>query len=781
MPAPPMPPQDPIPAAAPRAHARDRRRIRPARRAVRGSGRIVAALLCLALLPRQALGADPPYYRDRWERQAAAVEIVRDDWGIAHVHGRTDADAVFGMVYAQAEDDFNRIETNYLVNLGRLAEVEGEARLWQDLRQRLFLDHARLKADYAASPAWLKALMDAWADGLNCFLATHPQVRPRLLAHFEPWMALSFTEGSIGGDIEYIPLTQLQAFYEGRPRAPTALERDPGLREPSGSNGIAIAPSHTRDGRALLLINPHTSFFFRSELQMRSDEGLNAYGAVTWGQFFVYQGFNARAGWMHTTSGVDRVDEFAVEVVRGGDGAPAYRHGGALRPFAQRTVDLAYRTADGGRAQRAFTVYSTHHGPVIRQAEDGRWIAFAMMFRPVPALQQSFLRTKATRLQDFLEVAALQANSSNNTLYADADGAVAYLHPQFVPVRNPQVDYRKPVDGGDPANDWQGLHALDTLPQVVRPANGWVFNTNNWPWTAAGADSPRREDFPPYMDQAGENPRGPHAIRVLEGHRDFTPESLIAAAYDPYLPAFARLLPVLAADFDALAGDDPRRAALAEPIALLRGWDFRWAADSAATSLAVFWGDALSAAVAEAAKAAWLAPADYMAERSPPAQRLAALEQAVQRLRADFGDWRVPWGEINRYQRNDGAIVQAFDDAKPSLPVPFVSGRWGSLATFEAKRWPGTRRYYGTSGNSFVAVAEFGPRLRAWAVSTGGESGDPASPHFRDQARRYAEGALRAVYFHDDELQQHAVRRYRPGQSDGRGGAPLPTHAPEKP
>lgn len=744
-------------------------------------GRIAAALLCLALLPWQAFGADPPFYRDRWEDQAAAVSIARDDWGIAHVHGKTDADAVFGMIYAQAEDDFNRVETNYLVSLGRLAEVEGEARLWQDLRQRLFLDPAQLRADYAASPAWLKTLMDAWADGLNYFLATHPQVKPRLLAHFEPWMALSFSEGSIGGDIEYIPLTQLQAFYEGRPHAMTALERDPALREPGGSNGIAIAPSHTRDGHALLLINPHTSFFFRAELQMRSDQGLNAYGAVTWGQFFVYQGFNERAGWMHTTSGVDRVDEFLVEVVRGDDGTLAYRHGGALRPLGQRQVELAYRTADGGQARRAFTVHTTHHGPIIRQDEDGRWVAFAMMHRPIAALQQSFLRTKATRLEDFLEVGALQANSSNSTLYADAEGAIAYLHPQFVPMRNPKVDYRRPVDGGDPANDWRGPHALDALPQVLRPANGWAFNTNNWPWTAAGADSPRREDFPPYMDQAGENPRGPHAIRVLEGRRDFTPESLRAAAYDPYLPAFARLLPVLAADFDALAGDDPRRTALAEPIALLRGWDCQWAADSTATSLAVFWGDALFAEISAAARAAWLAPVDYMAEHVAPAHRLAALEQAVQRLRADFGDWRVPWGEINRYQRNDGTIVQTFDDAEPSLPVPFVSGKWGSLATFEGRRYPGTKRYYGTSGNSFVAIAEFGPRLRAWAVSTGGQSGDPASPHFSDQARRYADGALRPVYFHDDELEPHVVRRYRPGRNAGRDGTSLQSHAPEPP
>ena len=248
---------------------------------------------------------------------ANRVTIIRDEWGIAHIHGHTDADAVYGMIYAQAEDDFPRIERNYLTNLGRLAEAEGEPALWQDLRQRLFVDPVKLKADYAKSPPWLRTLMVAWAAGLNAYLADHPATKPKVLTRFEPWMALSFTEGSIGGDIERVPLSQLRAFYEHRQVAMTAMERGLVWREPAGSNGIAIAPARTTGGHALLLINPHTSFFFRSELQMTSDQGLNAYGAVTWGQFFVYQGFNAHAGWMHTSSGVDNVDEFAETVVDG--------------------------------------------------------------------------------------------------------------------------------------------------------------------------------------------------------------------------------------------------------------------------------------------------------------------------------------------------------------------------------------------------------------------------------------------------------------------------------
>lgn len=701
--------------------------------------------------------------RSGWEAQAARVTITRDEWGIAHVHGRTDADAVFGMIYAQAEDDFNRVETNYVVNLGRLAEAEGEGAIWQDLRQRLFVDPETLQADYAGSPAWLQKLMQAWANGLNYYLATHPNVHPRVLTHFEPWMALSFSEGSIGGDIERVPLTQLQAFYDKRPIAMTQAESGLVFREPQGSNGFAIAPSHTKNGHALLLINPHTSFFFRSELQVTSDEGLNAYGAATWGQFFIYQGFNAHAGWMHTSSGVDNVDEFAETVSTAPDGTRSYRYGGDLRPITTKTMTLSYRNANGSMAARSFTTYATHHGPIVREAE-GKWIAFALMNRPVPALEQSFLRTKATDYASFLKVARLQANSSNNTLFADSKGEIAYLHPQFVPVRADRFDYRKPVDGSDPATDWKGLHSLASLPHVVTPANGWVMNTNNWPWTAAGADSPKAADFPRYMDQAGESPRGQHAVRVLTARSDFTPQTLIAAAYDPYLTAFARFVPLLLGAYDRLPEGDPAHATLAKPIELLRGWDFCWGLDSAPTSLAVFWGEALWTVASQPAKDAGISVWDYIAERTTDVQKLAALVEASQRLTKDFGSAVVPWGEINRFQRNDGAIVQTFSDSRPGIPVPFTSSQWGSLAAFGAKRYPGTKRYYGTLGNSFVATVEFGATVRAWAVSAGGESGDPASKHFVDQAQRYADGNLRPIYFYPAELNGHTERNYRPGE-----------------
>ena len=725
------------------------------------------ALLALGL--SGTAGAEGEH--DRLQAEARQVTITRDDWGIAHVRGRTDANAVFGAIYAQAEDDFNRIEMNYLTALGWTARAEGEARIWQDLRQQLWIDPAELRKLHAESPAWLRKLMAAWADGLNWYLATHPEVHPKVITHFEPWMALSFTEGSIGGDIERVDLGQLAAFYGADAATAVSLAQaePPSSLEPTGSNGIAIAPALTVDGHALLWINPHTSFYFRSELQMSSDEGLDAYGAATWGQFFIYQGFNPHVGWMHTSTGVDAVDEFAETIVRRG-GKLSYRYGKALRPVTTRRITIQYRKDDGSSGSREFTAYSTHHGPIVR-SEGGKWIAQALMNRPIPALEQSFLRTKATDYASYDKVAQLMANSSNNTIFAGDKGEIAFLVPQFIPKRDGRFDYTKPVDGSEPATDWQGLTPLDEMPNVVNPPNGWVFNTNDWPYSAAGAHSPKRADFPRYMDTFGENPRGVHATRLLEGADDFTLPTLIAAAFDPQLPAFERQLPVLVRDFDALPAGDPLKAKLAGPIRLLRNWDCRWGIASMATSLAVFWGDAMWDVVVPLAAASERDPDtevtrvyDYMAEDATPKMRLDALAAAVDRLEQDFGSWGTAWGEINRFQRLDDAIEPHFDDSAPSMPVPFVSSRWGSLASFGARRWPGTRRYYGTSGNSFLAAVEFGPRVSARAVTAGGESGHPDSKHFTDQAERYATGNLRTVYFWPEQLEGHTERTYHPGE-----------------
>ncbi len=696
----------------------------------------------------------------RWERQARNITIIRDDHGIPHIYGKTDADAVFGLIYAQAEDDFNRVETNYLNSMGRLAEAEGESAVYQDLRMKLFIDPDSMKAKFQMSSEWLKALMNAWADGLNFYLSKHPHVTPRVIKRFEPWMALSFSEGSIGGDIESISLSRLEAFYGKLPVSQTPAGQDAESAEPSGSNGMAIAPANTASHHALLLINPHTSFFFRAEAQVTSEEGLNVYGAVTWGQFFVYQGFNDRAGWMHTSSGVDNIDEYVETIVKKGDEL-FYRYGTEERPLIATRITVPFKTATG-MAKREFTVYRTHHGPIVREA-DGKWVSVRLMQEPVKALTQSYSRTKAKSYKAFRESMELHTNSSNNTIFADADGDIAYFHANFIPKRDTRFDWTKPVDGSDPATEWQGPLSVDDTPHLLNPASGWLYNSNDSPWSAAGPNSPKKADYPAYVESGGESARGHHAVRVLQDKKDFTLTSLRDAAYDSYLTAFTDLVPPLLKAYDQTPASDPLKAKLAEPIKLLREWDLRWSATSVPTSLAVFWGDELGRRVGREARAAGVPVDDYMAMKTTPEQRLQALAAAADTLAARFGSWTTPWGDINRFQRLTGDIVQPFNDAGPSTPVGFTSARWGSLASFGARAYKGTRKIYGTSGNSFVAVVEFGDSVRARAVTAGGENSDPKSPHFNDQAVRYSTGDLREVYFYRPQLKGHTEREYHPG------------------
>jgi acyl-homoserine-lactone acylase len=702
-----------------------------------------------------------------WTERAKTIDIVRDDWGIAHVHGKTDADAVFGAIYAQAEDDFNRVETNFLNSQGRLAEAEGEREIYRDLRMKLFIDPADMKAQYEKSPAWLKSLMNAWADGLNFYLYKHPNVKPRVIKRFEPWMALTFSEGSIGGDIERVRLADLERFYGKNPNATEREPLDSGLEypeEPTGSNGFAVAPSNTASKKALLFINPHTSFFFRSELQMTSDEGLNAYGASTWGQFFIYQGFNERTGWMHTSSGVDNIDEYLETVIKKGNDV-FYKYGAEERPMTVKKIAIPYKSGSG-MAQKEFITYRTHHGPVIREA-NGKWVSIRLMEEPLKALTQSFTRTKAKTYKEFRDSMELHTNSSNNTIFASADGDIAYFHSNFIPKRDPKFEWTKPVDGSDPATEWTGILSIEQTPGLLNPPNGWLYNTNNWPWSAAGDYSPKQASYPKYVERNSENPRGIHAIKVLDRKKDFTIDSLIAAGYHSYLPEFEILLPTLFKAYDQLPAGSPNKTRLAEQIDLLRKWDMRWSVASVPTSLAVYWGDELWRQFTAEARRTGISEYVYIEQRATPEQRIQALVTASDKLAADFGSWKTPWGEINRFQRLTPDIVHPYNDAGPSIPVGFTSARWGSLASFAPRTTPParTKHIYGYSGNSFVAAVEFGPdRVRARAVTAGGESGDPKSKHFNDQATRYATGNLREVYFYPDQLKGHIERQYHPGE-----------------
>ncbi len=706
--------------------------------------------------------------QQHWKAQAESITIIRDDYGVPHIYGKTDADAVFGMLYAQCEDDFPRVERNYIWATGRLAEIEGEDALYSDLRARLFMTVEEAKQAYEESPDWLKKLCNAFADGINYYLYTHPEVKPQLLTRFEPWMPMYFSEGSIGGDIERVSTRKIREMYEGKvstgmnvteEEAQLALAEE----EPSGSNGFAISGDLTESGNAMLLINPHTSFYFRGEVHMVSEEGLNAYGAVTWGQFFIYQGFNEKTGWMHTSTYTDVIDEF-VEAVEEKEGKYYYAYGEEMKEVEEKSVSLKY--LEGGELKsKTFPLYRTHHGPVTQKIGE-KWVSTALMWEPVQALAQSYTRTKRQNHEEFREMMNMRTNSSNNTVFADAEGNIAYYHGNYIPIRDTKFDYTQPVDGSDPATDWQGLHPVEEAIVVVNPANGWIQNCNSTPFTSAAENSPKVEDYPRYMSLNRENFRGIHAIRLLEQleeRKDLTLDKLIEMAYDPRLPAFEALIPGLISAFDRSShkSDD-----LKGPIEALRSWDYRVSAESVPMSLAYYYISHYNQKGQAPSGLSRMQRVIHFGKKSPMTERLAIFEEAVAQLSEDFGSWETPWGEINRFQRLSGAIDAGFDDSQASLPVGLASGRWGALAAYGARRGENTKRIYGYRGNSFVAVVEFGDKLKAKSLLAGGQSNDPNSPHFFDQAQPYIDVKFKDVAFYREEVEARAKRTYRPGEFD---------------
>ncbi|ASU32985.1 penicillin acylase family protein [Mucilaginibacter xinganensis] len=719
--------------------------------------------IAILLLPVFAVAQKySPAQIRRFNEQANAVTIIRDNWGVPHIYGKTDADVVFGLMYTQCEDNFKGIEQNYLYQLGRQSEVDGEKSLYTDVQLQLIADTADAIKDYKAAAPWFRKLMDAFADGMNYYLYKHPEVKPAVFQHFEPWYALMFTDGSVAATVTGgINLGETKAFYGGDPEKLGAVYRPAAVSDrETGSNGFAIAPAKSASGHAMLYINPHVPFYFRSEVQLVSQQGLNVYGAVTWGQFFVYQGFNPHCGWMHTSSSADVGDLYAEKMTKK-DGQWYYEYDGKLKPVITRKLDLGIKNGSVTE-HKVITGYYTQHGPVLG-SRGGKWLALKANNRSYNALLESWLITKANTFAEYKKAMALLSNGTNNTVYADDQGNIAFWYGNFMPKRNPAFDWRLPVDGSTSATEWQGLHPVDESVHVYNPANGWIQNCNSTPFASAGKYSPDKAQYPAYMAPDGQNFRAVNAIKLLSGINKLSLDELIAKGYDHYLAAFDVLLPPLLKAYDA--GSDSVKQQLAGPVEAMRTWDKYSAVNSVATTLAVEWGTFI---ISRLPPVKTDEEGTYQTERvNAFMQTLTAKQQleiftaAVKSLEKRYGTWAIKWGEINRYQRPADGVT--FSDDAPSMPVAAVSSAFGQLPSFQS-RTMNTKKRYGYSGNSFIAAVEFGARIKAKSVITGGQSFNPASKHYTDQAGMYIEGKFKDVLFYKADVLKHAEKTYHPGQ-----------------
>jgi acyl-homoserine lactone acylase PvdQ len=702
----------------------------------------------------------------RWKEQAKNVTIIRDNWGIPHVYGKSDADAVFGLLFAQCEDDFKRVEMNYVEKLGRMSEIKGESELYNDLLIRMIIDSSDAKKDFSLAPVWLKKLMTSYADGINYYLYTHPQTKPALLKRFEPWYPLLWTDGSIGAiDIADITVTELKNFYSGDPEETIAkIDKQDYDPLPGGSNGFAIAPFKTVSGNAILYINPHTTYYFRPEVSVESEEGLHAYGAVTWGQFFVYQGFNEHLGWMHTSSYSDVADSY-IEKVKRVDGRIQYEYDGKSIPVKEKKIRIQY-LSDSIIISKTFKTYYTHHGPVMAQ-RNGNWISLRANNRDMKGLIQSWLRTKAKNYLEYKKTQAILANTSNNTVYADDQGNIAYWHGNFMPKRDEQYNWSKPVDGTTIATEWKGLHPLEELIQVKNPSTGWIQNCNSSPFTVSGSSSPKKADFPKYMVPNGDNFRGINAVRLFKNNGSFTIDKIIATAYNKHLPAFDELIPALVKAFKENKFN-PAYIILSEPMELIVKWDRNVSESSIATTLAIEWAQKLWPTILkgmdEDDESDQVDKTIHFANSAEAKVLLDPLLTVLSELEKKFGKWQQPWGEVNRFQRLTGNITEVFDDTKPSLPAGLAASTWGCLPSFTSKSFNGTNRRYGYNGNSFICAVEFGKKVTAKSLLAGGESGDPTSKHFKDQAEMYTKGQFKDVLFYKEDVLKNVEKNYHPGE-----------------
>lgn len=697
-----------------------------------------------------------------WKKQASNITIIRDHYGIPHVYGKTDADAVFGLLYAQCEDDFRRVEMNYIEKLGRLAEVNGEKDLYNDLLIRLVIDSADAMKDYSNAPAWLKQILNAYADGINYYLYKNPQVKPTLLNRFQPWYPLLWTDGSIGAiSTGGISVDELKSFYSGKDEV--LAKKDFVEEDPTGSNGFAFSPTITESGNAILYINPHVTFYFRPEVHMVSEEGLNTYGAVTWGQPFIYQGFNEHCGWMHTSSQADISDAY-IEKLTKQNNSWFYEYDGNLKPVIKKVISIKIKTADGDIETKIFNTLFTNHGPIMAN-RDGKYLGLRHNNRDTKGFMQSWLRTKTKSFADFKKTMDMGANPSNNTVYADAEGNIAYWHGNFLPKRDAKYDWSKPVDGTTSATEWKGYHTVDESVHIYNPQNGWLQNCNSTPFTAAGKFSPKKNDYATYLAPDGENFRGINAVRVLDEEKKYDLDRVIKAGYDTRLSSFEILIPALINVYQTkVLTSDTVYANLKEVIEVLKNWDYRCDENSVATTLAITWGEKLLPLISKAKGDDAVEKTKYFSANSTVANMIEPMLGTIKELKANFGKWQIAWGEINRFQRISNAIEYKFDDSKPSYPIGFASATWGMLPSYSSLTYAGTKKRYGYHGNSFICAVEFGKRIKAKSLLAGGQSGDPNSKHFFDQGLMYSKGQFKDVLFYKEDVMKFVERKYHPGE-----------------
>ncbi len=718
------------------------------------AGILLVLLLCLAMLP-VATAAD-----DLGQKLAAQVTIHRDEWGVPHIEGPTDASVSFGFAYAQAEDYFWQVEDTYVASIGRYAELYGEHGLEKDLLNRSFEIVRTSKADFPNLEPPIRAICEAYAAGLNHFLVSHPEVKPRLITHFEPWHVVAYERAVL---LEFL----FGKTHASKSAVKGVMEE---MRAAMGSNTWAIGPSRTKSGKAMLFANPHQPWFGYGQFyegHLHSGEGLDFAGSAFFGGPLVTIGHNDVLGWSHTVNQPDVADVW-VETFDVPDNKLAYRYGEGHRQATEWKETFKVKTPQG-LEERTYTFRKTHHGPIVGKQDDKHYLAVKIArLTEGSRMRQALRMSKARNLADWKAAMSELNLQMFNTCYADNQGNIFYVYNGAVPKRDPEFDWTRPVDGSDPRTEWQGLHEFADLPQILNPESGFVQNCNATPFLATDEGNPSIGDYPPYMVEEGmtDKRRSEVSRMLLREMHGVTFDDWQQAGWDTTLYWPLVNLPKMASQLESLHKTDSSLAARVQPyLDHLLHWDCKSSIDSTQTTLCVLWYEELYGR-------------GYPVETLKPelvgdqAKQLQALVTAARKLQAFYGDWKVKWGDVSRMQRHanyaDAAMIP-FSDKLPSLPCAGVPGPLGVVFnTYYVPPTPQRKKQYGVVGGSFIGVYEFDDQVKAATILQFGESSDPESPHFMDQAELYSQRKFKPAWFHWSDVLAHAKRSYHPGEESGK-------------
>ncbi len=693
----------------------------------------------------------PPPNMAGWAEKANEydVEVIRDQWGVPHVFGKRDADTAFGLGYAHAEDDLENIQLTLAVSRGQLARYKGKAAAPTDYLIALLGVWDTVNEGYDVKlPGAARELAEAYADGLNAYVAQHPE---------EAWQGLFPASGKdiAAGFVFKTPLfygldqTLLQLF-EGAPKSELAWESQDSERlawtvgprsgTETGSNAFAVAPARSADGKTRLVVNSHQPFtgpVAWYEIHLHSEEGLDIWGGTFPGAPLVLHGFNRHLGWANTVNKPDLIDVYRLTI--NPENEQQYLLDGQWQDFTVSDVNIEVRLFGPFAFTAHRQILSSLHGPVI-EGPDG---IFAVRYAgrgELRQLEQYRRLNKAENLEEWLNAMRMLAAPSINYVYADEKGNVGLVYNAQFPDRQDGPDWENTLPGDQSKLIWNGYRPFERVPKIFNPESGFVFNANNTPYLATdGGDNLNAASFPVSMGlETRQTNRSLRLFELAKETPSISREDLLRIKFDTRYSVNSL---AAAAQHTIAAHDFGSDQALTDAAGFLGEWDLETNASNRHTALGVL-------TIYPTIRAGLMG--------QPTPNLIDSFAAAVEFLVSTHDRIDPEWQELNVLRRGNKEWAV---DGGPDT----VRAIYGSLED-------DTGKIIANAGDTLISITEWaadGTMSAASIHQFGSATTHMNNPHFADQAPLFSNEQLKPVLLEKDEIVQHASRRYRPGINAG--------------